>query len=54
MDDLIDARNALLELLAEETEMSFREVVRQYNSGGELRRRIDIAALFISATGTIH
>jgi hypothetical protein len=43
-----EARQALLEQLAEDMAWTLYEVVKAYNKGGELRRRVDIAALGLS------
>jgi hypothetical protein len=43
-----DARQALLEQLAEDMAWTLYDVVKRYNKGGELKRRVDIAALGLS------
>jgi hypothetical protein len=51
-----EARAALLETLAEEMELHLHQVVREYDRNSEFKRRIDLAALSISAptSQTIH
>ena len=36
-------RTLMLEALADKTEMGLDEIVKQYNEGGELKRRVDLA-----------
>jgi hypothetical protein len=46
--DFNQARLMFIECLADETGMTMLEIVSQYNEGGELKRRIDIAAQHIA------
>jgi hypothetical protein len=43
-----EARQALLEQLADDLEWTLLEVVKRYNQCGELKRRIDVAAWGLS------
>jgi hypothetical protein len=46
--DFNQARLLFIEALADETALPASEIVRQYNEGGELKRRIDLAAQHIA------
>jgi hypothetical protein len=46
--DFNQARLMFIECLADEMGMTILEIVSQYNEGGELKRRIDIAAEYIA------
>ena len=51
-DSFIAARHELLEVLAEHEGRTFLEAVRTYNRNAEFKRRIDIAAMNMSAPGS--
>jgi hypothetical protein len=46
--DFNQARLMFIEALADDAGMTILEIVSQYNEGGELKRRIDIAASYIA------
>jgi hypothetical protein len=46
--DFNQARLMFIEVLAAEMGLPILEIVTQYNEGGELKRRIDIAASYIA------
>jgi hypothetical protein len=48
MIDYNEARLMFISALAEETGLPVQEIVSQYREGGELKRRIDLAAQHIA------